>query len=137
LERLRLLTKDFFRMHNSGMIACEWFEPWRFIGEIPNNEKKGCYAFLDEDDKVIYIGIGIGNSHGIYEGSGLGARLNRTWKFKNIVSGVRHYVPAKHYEHVNAIVTIGFPKEVFYLAAALEVFLISRIQPELNKIHKR
>jgi hypothetical protein len=38
---------------------------------------------------------------------------------------------------VTSIITIGFPKEHYWLAAALEVYLISNLTGLVNKVHNK
>jgi hypothetical protein len=52
-----------------------WSRAYSFQGTCPNQDRPGCYALLD-DKEVIYIGVGASRGHGIYEGCGLGHRLN-------------------------------------------------------------
>jgi len=102
-----------------------------FRGEVPNNSKKGCYALLFKDE-IVYIGVAIGDS---YEGSGLGSRISNYWNYDSNENGVRTYEPTV--KGINSIITLPFTPNDFYLAAALEVYLIQKLNPPNNKTHSR
>lgn len=112
-----------------------WSEQWNFEGPIPNHKYRGCYAFFNGQDELVYIGIGLGkNKAGRYIGHGLGNRLNRIWK----TASKGKYVQESGYEYVNHIRTISFENDIsspFWLAAALEIYLITQLQPEKNITH--
>ena len=114
----------------------EWStKPWEFDGTIEGNTKRGCYA-LFSDAEVIYIGVGLGKSQDRYHGSGLGDRLKNYWQVDNSNSG-KMYKPRNKWENIlTGIRTIGFPEECFELAAALEVYLIKKLNPPENTQHK-
>jgi hypothetical protein len=109
----------------------EWSkEHWYFKGTIPGNDKSGCYA-LFKGEELIYIGVGIAKGGGVYENCGLGDRLKRY--YKRVVQG--EYVHALDWE-VDNIATIAFDPKHYYLAAALEIYLIDKLKPAKNKAHK-
>lgn len=138
------VTDNFFKLHwnreQHGGNVPVW-KPWDFVGTIPFHNQQGCYALLTQK-VVLYVGIGIGRSQRRYHGSGLGDRLKNYYKLdkrkgSNISSvEVRYYAPREPYNWVTKILTIGFPTEVDYLSAALEVYLISRLKPTKNYLLK-
>ena len=136
-QQLKQATKDFFGRYwnKQNGDPPEWGEHWYFDGTIPNHDKRGCYA-LYAGEEIIYIGCGLGKSFGIYEGSGLGARLNEYWEVNKDKHNVKKYKPKTDWNELTSIQTIGFDKEYYHLAAALEVFLIERLKPEKNVMHK-
>ncbi|MGH9772815.1 MAG: hypothetical protein ACRD4Q_14140, partial [Candidatus Acidiferrales bacterium] len=73
---------------------------------------------------------------GIYEGYGLGARLIHhviEWdRSKGGSPEKRTYKPKTKWTPLSAIYTIGFPPAHDCLAAALEIYLISELQPSFN-----
>lgn len=147
LERMKRETMRFFELHWNkeahGKTYPEW-KAWHFHKTIPNGDKGGCYAMIREG-RVEYVGVGIGKSTKRYEGSGLGDRLKvyyRVDKEKNEKEGIkkvedRYFKPRPEWEKITEIWTIGFPKTLEYLAAALEIFLIQRLDPPGNTRMKR
>jgi|TARA_R110002020_G_scaffold103640_3_gene242825 hypothetical protein len=129
---LELKTKEFFDKfwclnHNPPV----WSNPWSFKGELLNNQSKGCYAHL-LGNEVTYVGLGIGKSFG---GSGLGSRISNYWKYTGTVDGIREYEPIV--KEVDSIITLPFGNDDFYLAAALEVYLIQNLDLKKNKVHSK
>lgn len=146
LQDLKNKTTYFFRLHwNKDAIGHDpptWSERWNYVGSIPGHESKGCYA-LFSGDELIYIGLGIGHSSGIYAGSGLGARLSRTWTIDKqnpaAAEAERRYKPMEQWSNVDGIHTLAFTgnlAEWAYLAAALEFYLIKTLKPAKNRTHK-
>ena len=138
-SELRTYTKEFFNLYwnpSIGQIP-DWSEiHWDFNSEIPNHDKRGCYA-LFHDGEVVYIGIGIGNSFGTYRGSGLGDRLKRYWQVNKETNPQKKYKPKGEWadKGITSILTIGFPSEHYHLAAGLEIYLIEKLQPLYNFNH--
>ncbi len=112
-----------------------WSEHWNFEGEIPNQTTRGCYA-LFKNNEIIYIGAGIGKSADNYHGAGLGDRLKRYWKVNKSGTGSQ-YAAREGWGEVTSIITIGFEEKHYPLAAALEVYLIRALDPEMNILHKK
>jgi hypothetical protein len=142
IDNLKILTKEFFTKHlNFIKEIPEWSEPWEYKDTIPNNDKPGCYVLLknNAEGKIIdYIGVGAGKNPGKYLDAGLGARLHNYWIYietKEENNGDLHriYTQVKEWEHINAIITIGFPPEFGYMAYALEAFLRFNIKTDGNK----
>ena len=138
-QDLKQVTKDFFDQYwnQQNGDPPEWGEHWYFDGTIPNHDKRGCYA-LYAGENIIYIGSGLGKSFGIYEGSGLGDRLKAYWQLNKDKQGPKKYKPTDKWEELNltSIQTIGFDEKHYWLAAALEIFLIERLRPKRNVVHK-
>ena len=138
IKDLKDKTNKFFELHwpNHNNYP-KWSDVWKFLGPIPYNENQGCYALL-KNNEIVYIGVGLSKGYGIYTGAGLGNRLHKYWRKKrnNLLSEKAEYEPSKEYENkIDGIITIGFPK-YNYLAAALELYLISELKPPMNKIGK-
>lgn len=135
---LREQTREFFKhyWHPDNGKAPEWSAHWDFNSPIPNNEKRGCYA-LFQDKEVIYIGLGIGKGAGMYEECGLGYRLKRYWKVNKNNDAKTKYQPSSHWTEVTSIVTIGFEKQHYQIAAALEIYLINILNPKRNSHHRK
>ena len=109
----------------------EWSEKWEFKGELTNNSNKGCYAHLNGNE-VVYIGLAISDSN---NGSGIGSRVSNYWKYDKMIDGVRNYTPLV--ENVDSIITLPFENDDYYLAAALEIYLIQKLHPPKNKVHSK
>jgi hypothetical protein len=141
IKELKNATQLFFDRHWLKDIPFpEWSIPWNFNGTIPNQDKQGCYALLDGNKRVVYIGVGAGKGSARYPGAGLGQELHKYWR-KNSKEpyskdGSANYEPGEQLNEVEAIITIPFPQEIRYLAYALEAFLIERLNPQLNIIGK-
>ena len=112
-----------------------WSERWDFNSSIPNNEKRGCYALFNGQE-LIYIGVGIGKSFGKYLGSGLGVRLKRYWKVNKDQNSDVKYMPTDDWLELTSLMTIGFEEKDYPLAAALEIYLINKLNPLRNSKHK-
>ena len=129
-------TKAFFQKHlcNEPEFPT-WSDEWAFVDGVPNTEKRGCYALFDADGHVLYVGLGIGKGDGLYEGAGIGLRINRLfrWTKQTNTKGQRIYESTN--PEVDHIRTIGFPDDVFYLAAALEIYLLMKLDGLKNKVH--
>lgn len=136
-KQLRKTTKEFFEnywSHNNGAPP-EWSNHWYFNDSIPNNEKRGCYALFKESE-IIYIGVGIGKGTGIYQGCGLGFRLKKYWEVNKDKTVNKKYRPTENWKELTSIITIGFEENHYSSAAALEVYLINKINPSKNFQHK-
>ena len=135
-EGLKAATSDFFKLFWSinNIEPPAWSSHWLFDGTIPNHDKRGCYA-LFEDEKIIYIGFAIGKSNQKYQGHGLGDRLKNYWKVDK-EKKMKQYKPRDNWKEVTSIMTIGFDKDYYFIAAALEIYLIHKFNPSRNKNHK-
>ena len=139
IEGLKKATWEFFRAHwNLDRInkwpPC-WSDRYYLVGPLPNNHLQGNYAFISKEE-VVYIGVGAGRNPGRYEGAGLGSRLNKYMRVKkggrSVPEVSRPYEFIEQWADVDSLVTIGFDREEAYLAYALEVFLISSLDPKYN-----
>ncbi len=138
IDSLKSLTKTFFKLHwgSSKDLIPNWSEPWNFDGELPNHDKQGCYALFSEGE-IVYIGIGIGKGTEKYENNGIGYRTKRYWCLNKDQNRNSKYSPTAKWQELDCIRTIGFGPEDAYLAAALEIYLIQRLEPPKNSLHKR
>ncbi len=144
LTSLKKCTRDFFDKHWDKKSKHEfpvWSAKWKFEGELPNNQFAGCYAWLKED-VVMYVGFAMNAGQKGYEGHSLGTRIGKYWKFERIETveiAKRQYMPIEQLKQygIQSIITLPFQKgDQEYLAAALELYLIKNISPELNKHYK-
>ncbi len=132
VDNLIKLTNEFFLMHwNSDIIKSKypsWSETYRFNGSLPNYDKQGVYAFV-KDETVTYIGVGASsNGTGRYAGHGLGKRFQAYSK----VEGGEHVPTDPRLLDAGAMITIGFDPAQAYLAYALEMFLVGKIETKHN-----
>ena len=135
-ERLYAETADFMRLHwPKAETAPTWSDPWQYEGTIPFNTQPGCYAVLSRGE-VIYVGVGAGKGVARYAGAGLGDRLRGYYRERRDEAGARVgrglYQPHPNWPEAEALVTLGLPHERYYLAYALEPFLIGRLNPRRN-----
>lgn len=136
-DNLKRATNEFFKCYwnpDNGLPP-DWLHHWDFNSEIPNNNKRGCYALFNKDKEIIYIGVGIGKSFGHYHGSGLGDRLKRYWKVNKDGKADKKYKARDEWMDVTSIITIGFEEVHYPLAAALEIYLINELNPPRNSKH--
>mgnify|MGYP007094536849 CR=1 FL=1 len=132
VDNLKILTKTFFSMHwNTELLGAdypEWSDAYEFVGSMPNHNKQGVYAFV-KNGVVTYIGVGgSSNGTGRYAGHGLGKRFQ---SYSKVVDG-RHVPTDPRLVDAGAMITIGFNPEQAYLAYALEMFLIGKVETEHN-----
>jgi hypothetical protein len=132
-QRLRTATNEFFQLHwnlpEAPLVWCQ--RAFVGVGALEGGELPGCYA-LARDGGIVYIGSAISRGNSRYVGYGLHSRIlsymqrdrsvrrpdgQRVWRFRHGHSG---------------IYTIGFPLKRGYLAIALEHFLVSRFQDQLE-----
>ena len=85
--------------------------------------------------------LGAGKGKPRYKGSGLGSRLqnycSRDFTVKAREIAERRYNPTAQARGITSLVTIGFAARYWYMASALEAFLIESLQPERNAVGKR
>ena len=130
---LEFRTQEFFEKFCSESLSIpKWSVAWQFKSTLPNNESKGCYAHLD-GEQVTYVGLAIGDSYG---GSGIGSRVSRYWK-KNPTHSSSNPLYMPTVDKVTSIITLPFTTDNYYLAAALEVYLIDKLSPEKNRTHNK
>lgn len=138
-EKLKKATAVFGKRHNCvapGNKPPEWSKRYEWEGGFPNDDEKGVYAFFCKD-RLIYIGIGAAKVGGNYAGHGLGNRLIKyVWWDKSKAwtsSKDRHFKMRKgQFENVDEIRTCPINAKCWYLAFALEQYLIKEMQPEMN-----
>lgn len=134
---MNAITEDFLNRHwKKSNHKPVWSDEWIFDGKLPNHDKQGCYALFSKGE-VVYIGIGIGRGTESYENNGIGYRTKRYWQLNKENSVSRRYSPRAEWSNVDSIRTIGFEPQDAYLAAALEIFLIQRLNPLRNSQHRR
>ncbi|HEY5463388.1 MAG TPA: hypothetical protein VIJ95_09030 [Hanamia sp.] len=138
-------TENFFMLYWKDTFGQtpHWSKRWDFKNSILNHEKKGCYALINKENEIIYIGVAIGKNFGKYKqikgnyGGGLGARLKAYWQVDKRPEKENKYTPSSKWEEkgMKDIRTIGFEDEHYCLAAALEIFLIDKLKPIRNSKH--
>jgi hypothetical protein len=143
IATLKSGTREFFSRHWDRRRlgpAPTWSSAWEFLGGIPNNDRPGCYVLLQGED-VVYIGSAVGKGKARYPNSGLGGRLqaycSRDFSVKASDVASRRYKPTATANGVTALATIGFETKHWYLATALELFLIDRLRPKRNRVGRR
>lgn len=133
-------TRDFFKLHWSDLeIGCSpprW-RTWDRSGRPDEAELGGCYAIY-EGAELLYVGVAVTEGKNASQGKkyGLLSRLQRH-VLKRSLDAEGRYPPLdrkgkEHWANLDCIRMIGFPAGQRYLAAALEVYLISRLQPKIN-----
>lgn len=135
LKNLIALTEIFFQNHwNEKKLGLppSWSSIHTDFRKIPNYDKQGVYAFV-KDDEITYIGVGTSRGGGLYRGNGLSARVMKYCRWIDKPNNVYGPIDVRLKE-AGAIITIGFEQNHAYLANALEIYLISRLQPKYNYI---
>ena len=135
LKSLKEFTELFFKLHwNIDELgdAPQWSDIDTRFRPIPNYNKQGVYAFI-KGCEITYIGVGASKVGGKYSGNGLSDRVMKYCRW--IDKANDHYGPVdKRLVDAGAIVTIGFEPNQAYLAYALEMYLILKMQPIHNKV---
>jgi hypothetical protein len=137
IDQLRIKTNEFSATWLKPDVNMrDWSWPWDLSTEIPNQSMRGCYAILSGEE-VIYIGVGLGKSTEQYEGAGLGDRLKRYWQLNpnRNEPGQRQYQFREDWKEATSLVTLAFEPDHFFLAAALEIYLIRELKPRRNRLH--
>ena len=138
IDNLLKETDKFFRNYwspkNIGNPS-RW-KLWDFNNSIPYHNKAGCYALI-KDGVVIYIGVAISKGTENYKNHGLGTRLHSYIRLNKNHENPNKYCLADDWKDAaNGIMTIGFEQEDSPLAAALEIYLIRKLQPSRNVQHR-
>lgn len=131
-ENLKEFTTEFFSRHwNEAILGSTppaWSERYEFVGSLPNHDRQGVYAFITAKNVVTYIGVATSKGGERYRGHGLGKRFQA---YTRVVDGAHSPTDARLSE-AGGMVTIGFSIEHAYIANALELFLLGRLQTEHN-----
>ncbi len=124
-------TDEFIKKHWNSRACGEvpdasWKEWAALTGEIPNNDKQGCYALV-VGGRVVYVGSAVSRGAGKYTGNGIGKRLGdyTTWdRTKKGSGGRRVYCMCDGFDPNTRVFTFGVPVPYGYLALALADYLI-------------
>lgn len=84
-----------------------------------------------KDHDVTYIGVATSKGSGLYRGHGIGKHFQAYAKY---VDGQYQAVDVRLKE-AGKVMTIGFEIEEAYLANALELYLIAKLNPKYNSNH--
>ena len=136
IENLLICTQHFFNRHWNqqfiGIKPPKWSDPSPIKENcpLPNHDKQGVYAFVKDHD-VTYIGVATSKGSGPYRGHGIG---NRFQAYAKYVNGQYQAIDV-HLKEAGKVMTIGFEIEEAYLANALELYLIAKLNPKYNSNH--
>ncbi|AFC86352.1 hypothetical protein [Frateuria aurantia] len=85
---------------------------------------------------MIYIGLGRSWKKGRYKEHAIGVRLSAHVLL--VDKATNTYITREKWRAlgVDSLITIGFPHEMFFLASALEDYLINELKPEGNGVGK-
>lgn len=129
------LTDQFKKMHLNPSLHkdLKWSDKWYRTGILPNHDQRGVYDFLNNDEEVIYIGVGVkAGSNGTYRKHGIGSRVFKRFRLKEKINN--KFLPRDGWEEVESVITLAFTEEYSYMAYSLEQFLIQKMKPKLNKV---
>lgn len=135
LSLLKSLTQQFFDHYwNTAKLsdAPTWSEVDFIFRPIPNYNKQGVYAFV-KGTEITYIGVGASTVSDKYPNHGLSSRFQNYCRWIDRPNDIYEAVDDR-LKDAGAVVTIGFEPEHAHLAYALEIFLISRMKPQHNKV---
>ena len=138
-EGLVSLTRSFFSKHwGSEAPLPQWDFSWEWRGPVPNYLVGGVYALL-KGDEVLYVGLGNSRGGGIYQDRGISRRLMAHVIKAAPSCSTKDSILRERWEAVGAtrVATLGFPKELNYLAPALEDFLIGKLNPPENSVKRQ
>jgi GIY-YIG catalytic domain len=98
-----------------------WFMPidWDKKVSFPNAELPGVYFFQNNEGNLIYIGKA---------SNGLGERIGSGY------IGQGGKIKDSKIADASQLYTIGLPKDLFFIAPAIEEFLIFKLDPKGNTI---
>lgn len=143
LENLQTLTKEFLDLYfkNSTNQEMKWSDLWNRVGNFPNNSKRGIYAFLNSEKKIIYIGVGAKVACASkYETNGIANRVFQRLNLSTPKDELGRFRQKKGWEDLEYVITFPFKtsenlqEDDSYMAYAFEQFLIRRIRPVKNKV---
>jgi len=143
LSELKMCTEEFFKHHWPKHLGSppSWSDRWTSKGSVPGGTSAGCYALFDVEDLVGYVGLGASKGGGSYVDFGIQTRVLKYFLWdKSIPAPTNHdrvFKPRVDKMWVNGVRTISFPKEYFYLAPALEAYLIWKLEELRNVNGKR
>jgi hypothetical protein len=131
-------TSTFFTRHwQSERLSCavpRW-APWALAG-IPNDhDSGGCYAVF-AGDELLYVGVALTPGRSVKIGKarvGLYNRLRRHVVKPESRGATVHKGKDSRWLSMTRVELIAFADEFRYLAAALEIYLISSLRPQHNK----
>lgn len=139
ISDLKPETARFFSLHWPASAGNEpvWlnWDPF-LVGPAPHNGLGGCYALFEEGE-LIYIGKAIAKGGGATPGYGISRRLANHVVRRDWDAGTNLNRLIEPWLQVTSIYTIGFPRELEYLALALEGFLIREFSPKLNALGRK
>jgi len=135
MKELNINTEEFLKQHliidQNEKAALNWL--LMEGNSLPSQDRPGCYAFLSEEGNILYIGVGAGRGPSdLYKDCGLGSRVFSYLKTRANLPNIEF--KSKRYKDCKKIATIGLHPDFWYLAYALEQYLISKIKPKLNSI---
>jgi hypothetical protein len=133
MNQIEELTRDFFSKHWDKAThhpEPKWKKGWNWEGSVPYHNLGGVYALLGGNSEILYIGVATA------KGRSLAKRICSHVIRPDKKRGNGFYQPKPKWTAVNSISAVGLPKDYTYLAAALEVYLIERINPPMNKNKK-
>ena len=139
MGELESITAGFFDLYwderRLGQARPVW-SIWLLKGVPPEAEKPGCYA-LYSGEELLYVGVALTegkNSISSRKKYGLLNRLERHVLRKS-ARGATSYVPAPNkpqWQEITSIRLLGFPEQHRHMAAALEAYLINRLDTVVN-----
>lgn len=132
VNNLKALTAEFFSKHwNEEKIGTPppiWSGRYEFVGSLPSHDKQGVYAFVTAENEITYIGVATSKGSERYRGHGLGKRFQA---YTRVVDDAHHPHDSRLKE-AGDVITIGFSTGTAYIANALELFLLGRLNAEHN-----
>jgi hypothetical protein len=139
MSDLEKATADFFDLYwderRVGHPRPTW-SAWRLAGVPGEAAKAGCYAIFSGRD-LLYVGVAVTEGkHSATKGKKYGL-LNRLERhvIRKAGRGLTSYVPAPNkpqWKEITEIKLLGFPDDHRHMAAALELYLIKRLDTMVN-----
>lgn len=139
MSNLERTTAEFFDLYwderRLGQPRPTW-SSWRLSGVPSEASKAGCYAIY-KGNQLLYVGVAVTEGkHSAATGKKYGL-LNRLERhvIRKAGRGATSYVPAPNkpqWHDVTEIRLLGFPDDHRYMAAALELYLIQRLDTTVN-----
>jgi len=130
-KQLKQKVGEFLKKLNLSKDVCMINPPYNTIDDYKKKkswesaDRPGVYAFYSDSENLQYIGTSVL----------LGGRLGHYFKYSKIDGSGESKNPNS--KDTKWVVTIGFEKDYWFLACALEQYLISKLNPERNKYIKK
>jgi|GEM_PF-6098450 len=132
MEKVKKLTEEFFnkflKIKNRDLAFSEIYDlvkDWLPSEQYPNGNSPGIYFLLDKNKDIYYIGC---------SKISISSRLNVYFKYDK--QDRNKCYKTKGSEDVFYIITYPMENDLKYFVYSLELYLIEKVRPKVNKVGK-